>query len=206
MKILSVNDPAFRPYGRVVEGFDTAELEKAMLETPQPDSVLYEASVPALEALPIFAEFRDKLYGGMPIQVGFCNGDNHKLNCVEYHRDSEFNLACTDMIVLVGRQQDIKPDSFRYDTGKIEAFLVPKGTLIEFYATTLHYAPVSATGKFRCVVVLPRGTNAPLPFAKVSEGEARLLTHQNKWLIAHPEADEAKDGAHVGLVGENITL
>lgn len=206
MTIKPVSDFTFAVYGRVHEGFDTRQLQEAMLDTPQPDGVEYVASVEKLEALPIFAQLRDQLFGGMPIQIGYCNGDNHALNCVEYHRDSEFNLACTDLIVLVGRQQDIKQGDFTYDTARIEAFRVPAGTLIEFYATTLHYAPVSDGGKFRCVVVLPRGTNFPLVNDPGKEGEAKLLTHVNKWLIAHPDSDEAKGSAHVGLVGENIRL
>ena len=85
----------------------------------------------------------------------------------------------------------------------MEAFLAPKGTLVEVYATTLHYAPINAGGKFRCVVVLPRGTNTELTFKPNPAGESRLLTHTNKWLLAHAESPEAKNGAVVALKGEN---
>ena len=37
-------------------------------------------------------------------------------------------------------QKSIQED-FTYDTSKVEAFLVPAGTAVEIYATTLHYAP-----------------------------------------------------------------
>ncbi|NLF28255.1 MAG: DUF4867 family protein [Clostridiales bacterium] len=206
MVINSIFETSFAPYGIVHAGFDTAELLGALDKTPAPENVVYEPSVPELEALPAFQEFREKLYGGMPIQFGYCNGDNHALNCVEYHRDSEFGLAATDLILLLGRQQDIEPGAFRYDTSLIEAFMVPKGTLYEVYATTLHYAPISAGGKFRCLIVLPRHTNFPLAFDPGRDGEAKLLTHVNKWLIAHPESPEAKSGAHIGLVGDNLSL
>ena len=206
MVIKPITDPSFQVYGRVHEGFDTKELQKAMLNTPQPDDVVYEPSVAELEALDVFAEFQNKLYGGMPIQFGYCNGDNHLLNCVEYHRDSEFNLACTDLIVMVGKQQDVEQGTFRYDSSKIEAFRVPAGTLYEFYATTLHYSPVSDGGKFRCVVVLPRFTNFPLTADPGKEGEAKLLTHINKWLIAHPDTDPAREGAHIGIIGANVEI
>jgi hypothetical protein len=33
-----------------------------------------------------------------------------------------------------------------------------------------------------------------------------LLWARNKWLIAHAESDEARQGAFVGLVGENIDI
>lgn len=204
MKIMQLNDPAFRQYGRAVEGICTGELMKAMEHKPRPDGVVYVASDPELEALPIFETFTRVLYGGMPIQIGYCSGSNHKLNALEYHRDSEFNLACTDGILLLGAQQDIDPADFSYDTSRVEAFFVPKGTLVECYATTLHYAPIASDERFSFVVVLPRGTNEALPFPAAGEGESKLLTHVNKWLIAHPEANI--QGAHAGLTGENLCV
>ncbi len=203
IEIKSVHDASFRLYGRVIEGYDVKELMQAMESTPQPDGVVYVGSVWELESLPIARQLGDVFYGGMPIQLGYCNGDNHKLNALEYHRDSELNLACTDMILLVGRQQDIDPETFSYDTSKVEAFLAKKGELVELYATTLHYAPVSAGGKFRVTIVLPKGTNMPMKTTPCGCGEDKLRTAVNKWLIAHPES--GIDG-HLGLTGENITV
>jgi hypothetical protein len=55
-------------------------------------------------------------------------------------------------------------------------------------------------------IVLPKGTNIAKPdFAPVSE-EDRWMTARNKWLLAHPDSAEAKDGAHIGLKGENIDI
>ena len=204
MKIQSVFDMSFAPYGKVIKGFDTAALEAEMLKMPCPDgAVVYVPSVPELEALPIFEEMSTQLYGGMPIQIGYCNGNNDTLNCLEYHRDSELNVACEDLILLLGLESDIDFEKYEYDTAKVEAFLCPKGTLVEVYATALHYAPINAGGKFRCVVVLPKGTNTDLTFKPYPNGESRLLTATNKWLLAHAEAPEAKNGAVVALKGEN---
>jgi len=209
MTIKPVTSRAFKPFGRVIKGYALKALMNRMEETECPnDSVVYYPSVESLEALPIFKQFSEEAYGGMPIQIGFCNGFNHTLNAVEYHRDSELNYACTDLILLVGRQQDIGKD-FTYDTKKMQAFYVKKGTLVEVYATTLHYAPISASedATFRCVVVLPKGTNEPLPArGKAKTKEDALLTHVNKWLIAHPESGLGDTGAFVGLVGENIKI
>lgn len=84
-------------------------------------------------------------------------------------------------------------------------FLVPAGTGVELYATTLHYAPCTAQeGGFRCVVVLPKGTNEELPFETAKEGENRLLAAMNKWLIAHEDAQI--EGAFFGLQGENVEV
>ena len=206
MKIQSVFDASFAKYGKVIKGFDVAALMAEMEKTPCPDNVVYVPSVEELEALPIFTEFSEQLYGGMPIQIGYCNGNNDTLNCLEYHRDSELNLACEDLILLLGLESDIDFEKYEYDTAKVEAFLCPKGTLVEVYATGLHYAPINAGGKFRCVVVLPRGTNTELKFKPDPAGESRLLTATNKWLLPHPDSPEAKGGAYVVLKGENLVV
>lgn len=204
MKIQKVTDPAFRKYGQVLEGYDFAGLIKEMKHTPVPEDVIYVPSVEELEALDIMKDLQNKGYGGLPVQIGYCNGHNKKLNAVEYHRNSEINVAVTDLVLLIGHQQDIKPDH-TYDTSKIEAFLVPAGTGIEVYATTLHYAPCHVNeGGFQCVVVLPKGTNTDLTFQTEKTGEDSLMTAKNKWLIAHEDAKIA--GAFNGLKGENITI
>ena len=204
MKILKVTDPAFGRYGQVLEGYDFTGLIKEMKHTPVPEDVIYVPSVEELEALDVMKDLQNKGYGGLPVQIGYCNGHNKKLNAVEYHRNSEINVAVTDLVLLIGHQQDIEPDH-TYDTSKIEAFLVPAGTGIEVYATTLHYAPCHVNeGGFQCVVVLPKGTNTDLTFQTEKTGEDSLMTAKNKWLIAHEDAKIA--GAFNGLKGENITI
>ena len=204
MKIQKVTDPAFRKYGQVLEGYDFTGLIKEMKHTPVPEDVIYVPSVEELEALDIMKDLQNKGYGGLTVQIGYCNGHNKKLNAVEYHRNSEINVAVTDLVLLIGHQQDIEPDH-TYDTSKIEAFLVPAGTGIEVYATTLHYAPCHVNeGGFQCVVVLPKGTNTDLTFQTEKTGEDSLMTAKNKWLIAHEDAKIA--GAFNGLKGENITI
>ena len=54
------------------------------------------------------------------------------------------------------------------------------------------------------MIVLPKGTNEDLPFEPAKEGENRLLTAVNKWLIAHEEA--GIEGAFCGLRGENLEV
>ncbi len=206
IKIQNVADASFKKYGRVLTGdYDVAELIEKMQDMPCPaDAVVYEPSVAELEALPIMKDFTDSLYGGLPIQIGYCNGHNNVLNAAEYHRSSEVNIAATDLILLIGMQQDIE-DDFTYDTKNIEAFLVPAGTVIEVYATTLHYAPCSVDGnEFRCVVLLPKDTNLDLEVTPEGAKEDKLLFARNKWLIAHPDANI--EGAFNGLKGENITV
>lgn len=203
MEVLKVTDEKFGVYGRVLEGYDTAALLKVMEHTPLPQGeVVYEPSIEELEALDVTADFKNRAFGGLPIQVGYCNGFNTLLNAVEYHRTSEINVAVTDMILLLGKQQDIKAD-YTYETEKIEAFLVPAGTVVEMYATTLHYAPCMTDDQgFRCVVVLPKLTNTS-DFVADSQGEGKLQTALNKWLIVHEDAKI--DGAFNGLIGPNVS-
>ena len=206
MKIYSVNDPEFREYGKVLEGYDTKELIDAMNNIALPDAgTAYEPGIASLENCKIFADFQDRAYGGMPIQLGMCWGHNTKLNCLEYHRDSEINLGTGDFVLLLAKQGDIVNGVL--DTATVKAFKAPAGVPVEVYATSLHYAPcqVSEEG-FRVAIVLPKGTNTEKPEFKAMCDEDTWLTARNKWLLAHAESDEAKGGAHVGLAGKNIDL
>lgn len=207
MKIYSVFDSAFRPYGRILAGYDTAQLQDALEQrTSLTDKVVYTASEPELEKLPLAAQLRDNVYGGMPIQLGWCNGFNTKLNCLEYHRGSEINLGAEDFILLLAKEEEIQDGIL--DTSYVKAFFCPAGTMVEVYATTLHYAPCEAKqGRgFRVMVGLPRGTNTDKPVISVHNNEDRMLWARNKWLLAHPESSEAAQGAYVGLKGENIDI
>lgn len=211
MEIKKVTDAAFKKYGRVISHVDVAELVTVLKETPIPADVVYEPSVESLEKLPVKEELSSVIYGEMPIQIGYCNGHNKKLNALEYHRDSEINIAAEDAVLMLGSLQDVEAD-FTYDTSKVEAFLVPAGTAVEIYATTLHYAPCHVEdGGFQVAVVLPKGTNYELktPHAKVENGKApnedALLAAVNKWLIGHAEGG-LPEGSFLGLKGENLSL
>lgn len=207
MKIYSVYEKEFAPYGRVAAGLDTAALLDALQKTPQPETgVEYVPQDESLQSLPFAQQAQDHLYGGMPVQLGWCNGHNTKLNCLEYHRDSEFNLGTEEFILLLARQDEI--ENGLLDTAKVKAFRVPAGVLVEVYATTLHYAPchTDPAKGFRVLVALPAGTNTEKPAVPPATEEDRLLWAKNKWLLAHPASDEAAAGAHIGLAGENIDI
>lgn len=204
MKILNISDKAFEKYGKILKNSQYIDVIEAMNTTECQENVVYKPSVKVLEDTKDMKVLSNEVYGGMPIQIGYCNGHNNRLNALEYHRDSEINIAVTDLILLLGSQQDIT-DDFTYDSSKVEAFLVPAGTAIEVYATTLHYAPCGVDNNgFKCVVVLPKGTNTDIDFEVSKEGESSLLFARNKWLIAHEEANIAN--AVNGIHGENITL
>ena len=207
MKIYSVYDKEFKPYGKVLEGFDTAELVDAMNRIELPASgTAYEPSIESLEDCAVFEELRDRAYGGMPVELGMCWGRNTKLNCLEYHKDSEVNIGAEDFVLLLALISEIEDG--KLDTGKVKAFRAPDGTAVEVYATALHYAPchVDEQKGFRVAVVLPRGTNTSAPSITAANEEAGMLWARNKWLLAHPESEEAVSGAYIGLTGENIDL
>ena len=120
MEIKQLTDASFGKYGRVLTEFPFEKILKEMEHTPLPEDVIYVASVEELEALPEAEAVSQKGFGGLPIQIGYCNGDNYSLNAVEYHRSSEIDIAVTDLILLLGCQQDIQEGDV-YDTSKIEA-------------------------------------------------------------------------------------
>ncbi|MBQ8765782.1 MAG: DUF4867 family protein [Clostridia bacterium] len=206
--IKSVIDKEFEQYGRIVDGYDISLLIDNLLNktTAPVDAVDYFPSVDVLEDTPAMKEYTNNVYGGMPIQIGYCNGVNTKLNCLEYHRDSEIDVAATDCILLLARQQDCMNDML--DSSKVEAFLCPAGTAVELYATTLHYAPCSAKkgAQFKVGIVLPKDTNTDKPEISIKNEEDRRLFARNKWLIAHKDASEVAKGAVIGISGENIDI
>lgn len=215
----SVFSPSFRPYGKVAVGYDLTDFLAALRQTPCPKAgTVYRPAEESLERLPAARALQQRFYGGMPIQVGYCNGSNGTLNCLEYHRDSEINIFADDAVLLVAKEWEIEDGQL--DTGCVKAFLAPAGSAVELYATTLHYAPCAPEkgGQFRVSIVLPRGTNTEKPPVEPDgqgsgsgdvtphSAEDALLWAKNKWLLAHPTAPEAAQGAYVGLQGENITL
>ena len=204
MQIYNVNDEGFRKYGRVIRHIDFSTLVEKLKEIDVPQDVAYEPSVECLEVLPVKEEIERVFYGELPIQIGYCNGHNTKLNALEYHRSSEINVCATDAILMLGLEADVEAD-YTYDTSKVEVFRVPAGTAVEIYATTLHYAPchVSEDG-FQVGVVLPRGTNYPLDETHANDEDA-LITAKNKWLIGHAEGG-LPEGSFLGLKGENLSL
>lgn len=210
VKILSVFDNEFKTYGNIVTGYDFDEVVSYMEDkTDIPESGnVYVASVEEMERIPVVELIRDFFYGGMPIQVGYCNGRNSTYNGFEYHKGSEINIAVTDFMLVLGHTWLIKEDN-TYAVEDAQVFYVPKGTAIEMFQTTLHLSPCKVYDEgFKGVVVLPRGTNTPLDKKpENSTGEEQLLLQRNKWVIAHPEREPLiKQGAFPGLIGENKEL
>lgn len=204
LKIKDVRENYFIKYGRVIKDYDLSVISSYLeseTEVPEEGNV-YQADVKALSKLQIKKDLERDFYGEMPIEIGYCNGNNQSLNALEYHKGTEINIAITDLILLLGKVQDIR--NGKYDSKNIEAFYLKKGTAVEIYGTTLHFAPckVEAAG-FKCAVILPDQTNLALEDNQRDD----FLFAKNKWLLAHPENKRMIDkGAKKAISGPNIKV
>lgn len=135
LKILPVEDSAFKKYGQIITGYDFSDyIEYMKTNTPIPkDGNIYIPSDEKMEAFSVTKEVAFNFYGEMPVQVGYCNGSTSSLDALEYHKGSEVDLAVTDLVVLLGTLSDIEDNV--YDSAKVEAFYIKAGTAVEFYGS-----------------------------------------------------------------------
>ncbi|WP_408008130.1 DUF4867 family protein [Pseudalkalibacillus sp. A8] len=205
LDLADVRDYSFKKFGRVLEDFPISKMKDLMRETEIPKTGnVYVPTVSSWEADDIKPLVESTHYGGMDIQIGYCNGNNSSLNALEYHKGSEINVAVTDLILLVGHLNDLIKGIF--SVKNITGFFVPEGTALELYQTTMHLAPCKVSDEgFKCVVILPRGTNTPL--SEDEQGKDPLLFMRNKWLITHPDTERfVSNGAHIGIEGDNVSV
>ncbi len=203
LKIYSVKDAEFADYGVIIEGMDTEAIAEAAKDIPMPaEGSVYHASEPAFEALPIAGEIQEKIFGTLPAQLGYCYGYSDTLNATEWHACSELNIALTPLVLILGKRSDIK--NGKLDSADMKAFYLPAGTVVEVYATTLHFCPCQTEADgFKCVVGLSLGTNTDLD-SPVSDA---LLFRKNKWIMAHVDNGAlVARGVVGGIVGENYKI
>ncbi|MCR5392605.1 MAG: DUF4867 family protein [Olsenella sp.] len=210
MEILSCRDPKFREYGAVwddIPGDIVDSLVDAVENNVEmPEGLAYTPEIAPIHEATGVGELARTLVGGLDVQVGAVAGHNTYLNSLEYHRTSEFNMpVSTDCVMLFGHQWDIVDGVF--DTSNVVAFRVPARTMVEIYATTLHYAPIDIAGAgYKIAVILPKGVNTEKPSLDVECGDSGLLFGCSKYVLAHPESPDAAEGARVALKGENYRL
>ena len=211
MHIYSVNDPEFKSYGNVWDDVPselTSPVLEALSATPIPEGSKYVASAPELEGVKDADKLGFLMFGGRPFQLGWCNGHNTRLNCLEYHRASEFNLGARDFILLVAHRWEIEDG--KLDTAQVKAFRVPAGKVVEVFNTTLHYTPCMVDdGGFQVMVALPAGTNGPRPEAAAdmpAVGDSYCYWKADKWVLCHADSPKAAEGGYVGLIGKNLDI
>ena len=203
LSIYDVFSEEFADYGRVINDIDTVELIDEAKKIPYPASgSAYLPSVESLEATNGAKMIKEVLFGTLDTQIGYCFGRNDTLNATEWHFSSELNVAITPLVLILGKRSDIK--NGRLDSATMKAFFVPKGTVLEVYATTTHFCPcqVSDDG-FGCIVGLPRSTNTLLDAPSTDP----VLFKKNKWLLAHEENTALiEKGVVSGIYGENYKI
>lgn len=203
IKLYDINDKEFESFGRIINGLDVAEIIEVAKKTPNPDSgSSYLPSFENFEALSIAKQIENEYFGTMPTQIGYCWGHSNFLNATEWHTSSEINIAVTPLVIIVGHIWDIK--NGKIDSSDFKAFYVPAGTVLETYATTLHFCPceVNEDG-FGWVVGLPEGTNTDLTAEKTDP----ILFRKNKWIIAHIDNESLKaKGVVAGITGTNYEI
>ena len=202
LRFYSVNDPEFARYGCVLKQDYSSIADAARkLEFPAEGSK-YMPSVESFEALPIRAMIKEELFGELEVQLGNCWGYNSYLNALEWHKNSEINVAATDLVLLLAKLDDIEDG--KLDSKKVVAFYVAEGEAIEVYADTLHFCPCQvADSGFNCVVVLPAGTNTNLD----NKPEDKLLFRKNKWIFCHEDNEGLKaKGVVPAIFGENYRV
>lgn len=204
MHVYHVNDSEFREYGQVLEKYDFSEFSENLNRDNIPKyGFYYVSSNGDLEKCKVKNELQSREFGGIPIQVGFVKGRSKVVNCLEYHKSSELNIALDDVVLVLGKQTEIKNGI--YDTKQCKAFLLPAGTGVELYGTTLHYAPMAVSDDgYRVVCVLPLGTNREKPEFIPETVQDKMCAGCNKWIMAHPYSEEARNGAYAGLDGHKI--
>ena len=203
VEFYDVSDKEFALFGRIIKNLDTTEILEVAKEISNPESgSSYLPSVEKFEILKIATEIENELFGSLPTQIGYCWGHSNFLNATEWHTSAEINIAVTPLVLILGHVWDIVEG--KIDSSKFKAFYLPAGTVVEIYATSLHFCPceVSKNG-FGCVVGLPTGTNTDLTVKK----EDPMLFRKNKWIIAHVDNEALKNkGVVAGITGLNYEI
>jgi len=209
--ITSVFDDSFKKFGVIHKGFKIDKLLGYLDRNQVNDEIVYIADVPEMrkELAGQLDPIMKSVYAGMDVQVGQCYGRNNTLNALEYHQGSEVYIHATDMILLLGLDEDIKWPEGTYDSSLIRAFYAPRGYVIELRGGCMHYAGVNVFHKegINLIVSLLNNTNSPIDFNVGKEVRDKLLIAKNTWFLAHPEYGPAKSaGWHLGITGENFSF
>ena len=188
-------DDSFKEYGCIIQ----QDMQEAIDYASTYQNInAYDTSVQALEEMSCMQELINDVYGYLDVMAGVVTGKNEVLNGLEYHQCSETIIAVTDYILALGKRQDMEEND--YDIEKCELFYVPKGTVVELYATTLHYTPITVKDSFKTICLLLRRTGD-------SCQRRGILKKKNKWFITHKDnVEKVQAGDYPGLKGEMIHI
>ncbi|SHH82947.1 DUF4867 family protein [Clostridium grantii] len=207
--IKTIKDESFSAYGKVLNEKYFNKIHKYLEDNTKipTEKNIYVAEDEVITEKEKNNELIKNIFGQMLFQIGYCHGNNDSLNGLEYHKCSEVIYAVTDIVLILGKWEDIKNNE--YLSSKTEIFYVEKGTALELYPRVLHFSPakISIEG-FKTAIILEKGTNTPLEKDKsILIQEDKLLFAKNKWLILHEDKQDMIDkGGFKGIEGENIKI
>jgi hypothetical protein len=206
--IKHITDDSFHTLGQILKAESFEKIFKFLSTTPMP----LEGNSYVAHDETFFHQYEhlnavDDIFGNMPVQYGYVNGFNQKLNSMEFHKSSEINVFLTEAVIMLAPFEALKHG--KLNISDIRIYYVEPYTVLEFYPQTLHFSPCRVTDQgFKVGVILPYGTN--MKFIQAHDQEdplSSLLLKTNKWLIAHPEHQAMiSNGAKVGIIGENIHI
>ncbi len=202
MEIRSVSDKEFQKYGKVLS-LDTSQIVTYLQKEAEMPSEknIYVRDDMLMHSLTGIKEIQEEVYGNGPMEVGYCNGYNSLLNCLEYHACPEVDIAGDDLVLLLATQEDVHYG--KINSKDIKAFLLKKGEAVLLYPYIFHFSPCKLSLKgFHCAILLSDGTNKDLE----TKPKDPKLWKENKWLFCHKDSAQAKIGAYIGIEGENLSI
>jgi hypothetical protein len=140
MDCVTVFDPRFSAYGRLLPGYDTADLEQALLTHRQPGEGMVLVSRIADPRLLLTAKaLKTQLLGDDPASVILYSGRNTRPRRLLRARNGAFLIGACDFLLLLTSRDELSRRRIGLD--QMTAFYVPGRVLIELYDTTLHCVP-----------------------------------------------------------------
>lgn len=204
-KILDINDSAFNEYGVVHHRENLKEVFDVMskFEIPK-EGTQYIASIPELEKCRAIKGIQRDVFAEIPIDAGVTMGHSDTFTAFEYHQCSELNIMLDDVVMVLGKRQTLEEYGSIDPNREAKMFYVPKGTVIELYNDTLHYAPIQVTkAGYKVIVVVIHGTNAVLP--KGVKSDNPRVVKKGKFQVVHEtRKDKIAQGYQVALTGKLI--
>jgi hypothetical protein len=200
--IYDITDVKFLKYGKILDSKKYPLLYKAISSTEIPEVgnvYVRDANIKAEEEKILIEK---EVYGFQEVEIGYCNGHSHQLNALEYHMCREVNFAGTDLVLLLGKKEDIKQT---YPSKNVEAFFIPQGSLFYLETNVLHFAPCAVSNfGFKCLVILLDRTNSQIENPHDYDSDLLMF---NKWIICHPEnTANVNKGVRSIITGDNIIL
>lgn len=211
INIESVFDKTFNPFGQILNlNCSSKLLSKLEKDTDIPEvGNIYKPFIREWEDEEIVNELSQ--YYDKKIEIGYCNGQNTKLNALEWHDCPEINIYSRDVVLFLSTLDNLD-NSFSLNSKSVKTFFVPKNTAILLYNTTLHFAPckVDKDG-FKAIIILEDQTNTEIEdnstLFNTGNPFNSLIFKKNKYIICHQDATNlTNQNVKANIKGINLNL